>query len=105
MTGYNSDNKRIKRDYFRYPREAQRRNEASVDGDAKALGGAAIGFRQREIRNYLCLKFLGGRATQAGVGRFALVMWSRADAPAIAGFDAGGHDDVRLRTSRYFEYA
>jgi len=37
MTKHNAKNERIKRAYFTYLREARRRDEASVDGVAKAL--------------------------------------------------------------------
>src|SRR5690606_17202736 len=37
MTKHNPDNERIKRAYFVYLREARRRNNASIDGVAKAL--------------------------------------------------------------------
>jgi integrase len=37
MAKHNPTNERIKRDYFRYLREAQRRNDTSIDAVAKAL--------------------------------------------------------------------
>jgi hypothetical protein len=37
MSKHNAKNERIKRAYFIYLREARRRDEASVDGVAKAL--------------------------------------------------------------------
>lgn len=46
MAKYNPANERIKRAYFIYLREARRRNEASVDGVAKALS------RFEEATNY-----------------------------------------------------
>lgn len=36
MPKYNAANERIKRNYFRFLREAKRRSEASVDAVAKA---------------------------------------------------------------------
>ena len=38
MAKHNAANARIKREYFQYLKEAQRRNEASIDAVAKALG-------------------------------------------------------------------
>jgi integrase/recombinase XerD len=37
MRNHNPENERIKRRYFSYLKEARRRNEASIDGVAKAL--------------------------------------------------------------------
>ena len=37
MTKTNAANERIKRDYFRYLREAHGRDEATIDGVAKSL--------------------------------------------------------------------
>lgn len=47
MPKYNAANERIKRNYFRYLREAKRRSEASVDAVAKALARfeAANGYK------------------------------------------------------------
>ncbi len=47
MTKHNAANERIKRAYFIYLREARRRNDASVDGVAKALARfeASTGYR------------------------------------------------------------
>lgn len=47
MTKHNAKNERIKRSYFIYLREARRRDEASVDGVAKALNRfeEATGYR------------------------------------------------------------
>ena len=42
MAKHNGTNARIKREYFAYLKEAQRRDEASIDAVAKALGVGVI---------------------------------------------------------------
>ena len=39
MTKHNAANERVKRDYYRYLKEAKGRDEATIDGVANALAG------------------------------------------------------------------
>lgn len=48
----NPVNERIKREYFRYLAEAKGRDEATIDGVAKALARFEVSTRQREFRRF-----------------------------------------------------
>jgi len=52
MTNYNPENERIKRAYFIYLREARRRNEASVDAAAKAIGRFEFNTAHRSFSKF-----------------------------------------------------
>ena len=52
MTKNNPANERIKRTYFVYLREARRRNDASVDGVAKALARFEDSTGQRDFGKF-----------------------------------------------------
>jgi hypothetical protein len=48
----NAANGRIKREYFHYLAEAKRRDEATIDGVAKALARFEASTRGREFRRF-----------------------------------------------------
>lgn len=52
MTKHNAANERIKRAYFIYLREARRRNDASVDGVAKALARFEVSTGYRDFGKF-----------------------------------------------------
>ncbi|EYD76117.1 Site-specific recombinase XerC [Rubellimicrobium mesophilum DSM 19309] len=52
MTKTNAANERIKRDYFRYLAEAKGRDEATIDGVAKALARFEASSRARDFKRF-----------------------------------------------------
>lgn len=52
MTKYNPENKRIKREYFAYPKEAKRHSEPTVDAAAKALSRFEEYNRCRDFKRF-----------------------------------------------------
>jgi len=52
MTNYNPKNERIKRDYFRYLREARRQSEHSVDLAAKAIDRFEVSTKRRDFARF-----------------------------------------------------
>ena len=52
MAKINASNERIKREYFRYLREARGRNEATIDGVAKALSRFEESTRARDFKKF-----------------------------------------------------
>jgi integrase len=52
MTKTNAANERIKRDYFRYLAEAKGRDEATIDGVAKALARFEASTRARDFKRF-----------------------------------------------------
>ena len=52
MTKHSPPNERIKRTYFVYLREARRRNDASIDGVAKALARFEVATGHRDFGKF-----------------------------------------------------
>lgn len=52
MTKTNAANERIKRDYFRYLAEAKGRDEATIDGVAKALARFEVSTRHKDFKRF-----------------------------------------------------
>jgi len=52
MNKHNANNERIKRQYFRFLKEAKRQNEASVDAVAKALNRFEVYTRFRDFKSF-----------------------------------------------------
>ena len=52
MTKHSAANERIKRDYFAYLREARGRDEATIDGVAKALARFEESTKARDFKRF-----------------------------------------------------
>ena len=66
MIKHNAANERIKRAYFIYLREARRRNDASVDGVAKALARFEASTGHRDFGKFHRCRTTGPARTDDG---------------------------------------
>ena len=65
MTKHSPANERIKREYFAYLREAKGRDEATIDGVAKALARFEETTRARDFKRFQKPQAVAFKATLA----------------------------------------